>query len=66
MENASKALIIAGAVLISIVLISLGVMLISRSGNASGSAENTSQMIDEQSQTGINTISNLTTNLFKY
>lgn len=38
MENASKALIIAGAILLSILLISLGIMVYN---NAKGTAENT-------------------------
>lgn len=64
MENASKALIIAGAVLISIVLISLGVVLVSRSGNASGQAQNTANVIEQQAGQGINKINE--TNLFNY
>ena len=39
MENASKTLIIAGAILISILLISLGVMVFSKAGDAVGSNE---------------------------
>ena len=44
MENASKALIIAGAILISIMIISLGVLLFTR---MSSSAKNAANM-DEQ------------------
>ena len=39
MENASKALIIAGAILLSILLISLGIMVYNNSKNAVGSAD---------------------------
>ena len=49
MENASKALIIAGAVLISIVLISLGVILIGNSGDSSEQAKKTGNMIENKS-----------------
>ena len=64
MENASKALIIAGAVLISIVLISLGVVLISRSGDSSGAAKNTTNVITQQTTEGVNKIDTTTRNLF--
>lgn len=53
MENASKALIIAGAVLISIVLISLGVMLIGNSGDSTDKANQTANMIETQSNKAI-------------
>ncbi len=36
MENASKALIIAGAILVSIILISLGIMVMNSTGNVTG------------------------------
>ena len=39
MENASKALIIAGAILLSILLISLGIMVYNNARNAVGSAD---------------------------
>lgn len=48
MENASKALIIAGAILISLVLVSLGVMLISRTGNTQEESEKVSQAIEDK------------------
>ena len=53
MENASKALIIAGAVLISIVLISLGVILIGNSGDSSDQAKETANMIENKSDQAI-------------
>ncbi len=39
MENASKALIIAGAILISIILISLGIMVMNSTGDVTGRME---------------------------
>ena len=39
MENASKALIIAGAILISILLISVGVMVMNSANSVTGGAE---------------------------
>ncbi len=50
MENASKALIIAGAILISIMIISLGVLLFTR---MSSSAKNAANM-DEQEVANFN------------
>lgn len=44
MENASKALIIAGAILVAIMIISLGVLLFNRMGGAAKDAAN----MDEQ------------------
>ncbi len=41
MENASKALIIAGAILISIILISIGIMVVSSSQGLTGQATET-------------------------
>lgn len=49
MENASKALIIAGAILISILLISVGVMVMNSTGNMQGQVE------DEMTQQAIQT-----------
>ncbi len=66
MENASKALLIAGAVLIVIVLITLGVVLVNRSGDASGQAQELSNTIEQSSGQGINTINSLTTNMFDF
>lgn len=44
MENASKALIIAGAILISIMIVSLGVLIFNKMGNSAKEAAN----MDEQ------------------
>ena len=48
MENASKALIIAGAILISILLISVGIMIFNSSSGLFNSA--TSKMSDQEKQ----------------
>ena len=48
MENASKALIIAGAILISILLISVGIMIFNGSSGLFNSA--TSSMSDQEKQ----------------
>ena len=46
MENASKALIIAGAILLSILLISLGIMVYNNAKNTIGSANLNKQEIE--------------------
>lgn len=48
MENASKALIIAGSILVSIVIISLGVMIVS---NVTGLVQSSSDMSGEEVRT---------------
>lgn len=45
MENASKALIIAGAILISILLISVGVLIMNSTGDTTGSVEDSAGQI---------------------
>lgn len=50
MENASKALIIAGAILISILIVSLGVLIFNRMGGAAKEAAN----MDEQEVANFN------------
>lgn len=50
MENATKALIIAAAVLIAIVLISIGVSILSSSGNAASDVNKTAEQM--QTSTG--------------
>lgn len=50
MENATKALLIAAAVLIAIVLIALGVNLLNSAGDASGDAKNVANAIQGSSQ----------------
>lgn len=66
MENASKALLIAGAVLIVIVLISIGVLLINRTRGTINSAGDVSDQMAQSTQEGANTISNLSTQLFQH
>ncbi len=51
MENASKALIIAGAVLIAIMLISIGMMIITSSSNLTDSV---GKQLDQQTITSFN------------
>lgn len=46
MENATKALIIAAAVLIAIVLISIGVSILSSSGNATQEVNQTAAQME--------------------
>ena len=63
MENATKALLIAAAVLIAIVLIALGVNLIKAGGNTSGKAGEVGTALKEQtentSQTAVGKIEGL-------
>ena len=50
MENASKALIIAGAILISIMIVSLGVLIFNKMGHSAREAAN----MDEQEVANFN------------
>ena len=56
MENASKALIIAGAILIAILLISLGIIMFNSSSGTTDQAENTSAAMEAGAQAGVNSI----------
>ena len=56
MENASKALIIAGAVLIAIVLISFGVILVNRSRGTTQQAADTQNFMTQSATEGTETI----------
>jgi len=47
MENATKALLIAAAVLIVIVIIALGVRLLGAAGDTSSQADTVSKQLDE-------------------
>lgn len=58
MENASKALIIAGAILISILLISLGIIMFNSSKGTTDQAANTSSAMETGAQEGVNSIRN--------
>ena len=55
MENATKALLIAAAVLIVILLIAFGMRIFSSSSDVSGQATQTGQQISEQTQTAAST-----------
>ncbi len=56
MENASKALIIAGAILISILLISLGIVMFNASKGPTGQATDTANAMEQGAQKGVNNI----------
>ena len=56
MENASKALIIAGAILISILLISLGIVMFNASKGTTGQATYTANAMEQGAQKGVNNI----------
>ena len=58
MENASKALIIAGAILIAILLISLGILVFKASSGTTDQAKNTTKAMEQGAQTGVNSIQN--------
>ena len=58
MENASKALLIAGAVLIVILLISLGIMMFRSSQGTTEQASNTANALESAAQNGVTSIRN--------
>lgn len=58
MENASKALIIAGAILISILLISLGIIMFNQSKSTTDQASGTANAMEQGAQAGVNSIKN--------
>lgn len=63
MENASKALIIAGAVLISILLVTVGVIMFQKSKGTTDQAANTTTQLQEGAQKGVNSISETLDNI---
>lgn len=63
MENATKALLIAAAVLIAIVLIALGVRLLNSAGDSSSQAENVSNQISTTTNQAAGTATNAITGL---
>ena len=65
MENATKALLIAAAVLIAIVLVALGVRLLNSAGDSSGEAGNVSNSIQNSTGTASNDVVNML-NSFSY
>ncbi len=56
MENASKALIIAGSILIAIILIGMGVLLINNSKKIEDDSEETMTVIDESASQTVESI----------
>lgn len=56
MENATKALLIAAAVLIAIVLIALGVRLISAANDPSSQASNVAEQLDTSMGQQVNVV----------
>ncbi len=58
MENASKALIIAGAVLISILLVTVGVIMFQKSKGTTDQAAKTTKALQAGAQNGVNSIDN--------
>lgn len=63
MENATKALLIAAAVLIAIVLIALGVRLLGSSNDASGQAKNTAGAISNSTNSAVKDVTGALRNL---
>ena len=59
MENASKALLIAAAILIVIVLIAFGVSVLDSSGDVSSQAISTGEAISEQAGQASNSANNV-------
>ena len=58
MENASKALIIAGSILISILLISLGIIMFNSSKGTTDQAKETSNVMQAGAEAGVNEMKN--------
>lgn len=56
MENASKALIIAGAILISILLISLGIIMYNSATGTTDKAADTSEAMEKGAAAGVDSI----------
>ena len=63
MENATKALLIAAAVLIAIVLVALGVKLLNSAGDTSGDAEKVSNQLQNSTGKASNDVVDTITNL---
>lgn len=63
MENATKALLIAAAVLIAIVLIALGVRLLGSANDTSDQAGNVSDAIGTSTNSAVGDVTNALTNL---
>lgn len=56
MENATKALIIAAAVLIAIILVAIGVNLLGATGDTTGQAGNVANQIENTTGTQANKV----------
>lgn len=65
MENATKALLIAAAVLIAIVLIALGVRLLGTANDTSDQAGNVSNAIGNSTNDAVGDVTNALNNLPK-
>lgn len=63
MENASKALLIAAAVLIVILLIAFGMRIFNSTGNVSGQATDTGAQLTNQTQSAAQSAKNALTDL---
>ena len=63
MENATKALLIAAAVLVVIVIIALGVRLLGTAGDSSGKAQEVSNSLDSSTNAAITDITGSLKNL---
>ena len=66
MENASKALLIAAAVLIVILLIAFGMRIFNSTGDVSGQAESTGQQLTNSAQAASNSAKNALSGLNKW
>ena len=58
MENATKALLIAAAVLIVILLIAFGMRIFNSTSDVSGQAQDTGKQVSEQTKQAANTADN--------
>lgn len=66
MENASKALIIAGAILISILLISLGIIMFNSSAGTSDQSKQVANEMEAGAKKGVNSVRNSLSGLSIY
>lgn len=66
MENATKALLIAAAILVVILLIAFGMRVLNTSGGAATSAQQTGTKITEQSNRAAGSASNAISGLDSY
>ncbi len=64
MENATKALLIAAAILIAIVLIALGVGLLNSTGDTTDDAKNVANALESSTSTAANGVVGELTGMF--